>query len=65
MTTNVSVGGTTDITVTTGGGNRFLTVATDSNSAVADNTTDTITLTGAGGITTSAVAAKQNKLPLL
>lgn len=43
----------TNITVTTGTQNVFSNIATDSGTVVVDSTVDTLTFTGAGGITTS------------
>jgi len=43
----------TNITVTTGTQNVFSNIATDSGTVVVDSTVDTLTFTGANGITTS------------
>ncbi len=57
MSSNITVttgNAVTNITVTSGTQNVFRTIATDSGSAVTDSTTDILTFTGAGGLTTSA-----------
>ena len=57
MSSNITVttgNAVTNITVTSGIQNVFRTIATDSGSAVTDSTTDILTFTGAGGLTTSA-----------
>ena len=56
MSTNVAVGGTTDITVTTGNQLVFKTINTDSGSVETDNATDTLTLSGGEGIDTAGTA---------